>query len=728
MLTISDTLKTKSSAASARPGIQKHHKFFSALKVQPKLSAGAADDPCEREADAPPIVQDVISGGGQPLDGSTKYFFESRFGHDFSNVKIHTGSKAAESSQAINAHAFTLGNNIVFNEGKYDSGTDDGRKLLAHELTHVLQQGQSDGLKLQRASQAVAVTSSLGLGPLYDYNNAYLILSPLNAVDMLDTLLELFYASPTIFHGLIGNLPWAAGPIGSDRLLVYFLGVKNALFQNNITGAELTSLTTLITTLPIDQQQAIQTFTITHRTGVTRDLYTGAHLPTATEQGQVETVLNPGATFTAPVAAGAPVSITLAPPNPVCSNVAGLSTQIRTVLTPRITSEAAAFRQRRVVGPNFPIASANSMANLAQNEVENYFRPYLARATRSLAPGTYSLGGATRASAMLRDQSVTPQWRTTDGRLGWLKYWYNHLTGNLNSTLHCNQSQIEDALRTMATDAALIPDIDDYINSWPAEATGGINIQPYLDASQLVCQRWDTFTTIIHEFIHILAHPNFQNAENVLPNDALEVLKEGMDDVLRKELWQGTGLLYNQLISPARNSDRAVIEGGNFPLDTSKVCSHSYYDNLPAAESIAGIVGNNNVKLAYFLGQTEYLGLGSGTTTNVPNALSATSFYNASDSTNQDVVTLFPGETREQLLLRTNGSEIRDLGNTVIPPGQPIPASVRIPGIRKIYVHQNDSVSSIAVQNGVSPYEIMRANNLNTPSVVVGSRLLIPRH
>lgn len=670
----------------------------------------------------------ATKGRGSPLPQGTRSFMENAFSTDFSGVRVHTSHEASEMSKGVNAKAFTHGRDIYFNNGMYQPEVIEGKRLLAHELTHVMQQDMIYGTQLQRTSQAAVVNNALGLGPMYSYNDAYLILSPLNSIDMLDTLLDMANSSSSIIQQLIDNLSGAIGPVGIDRLSVYFLSVKNALFQNNMSSSELSSFATLISTLPMDQQRDIHSFTHAHRTSVTRDLYAGTHLPTATEQGNVETILNPGATFSAPVAPGAPVSITLPSPDPVCSNVPGFSTRIRAVLVPQINSGATAFRTRRAAGPNFPIASANTMADLAQNETENYFRPYLARASRSGAAGTYTLGGSTRASALLRDQSTTPRWRTTPGRLSWLKYWYDHQTGNLNDTLNCDPSQIETTLTTMATDVALIPDIDDYINGWPAEATGGINIQPYLDSSQLVCQRWDTFTIIIHEFLHLLAHPNFQNARGALPNNGLEILKEGMDDVLRKELWEGTGRLRAHLISPGRNTDRATIEGGTYPLQISKVCNHSYYDNLPEAESITGIVGRNNVKLAYFLGQTEYLGLGTGTTTASPGALATTSFYSTADVSDQDVVSVLPGETRDQLLLRTNGNQIRDLANSVLAVAAPLPPSVRVPGIRKVYVHANDSVISIATQNGVSPYEILRANHLTTTSVVVGSRLIIPMH
>ena len=81
-----------------------------------------------------------IAAAGNPLADNVRAFYEPRFGYDFSNVKIHTDPVAAKSAQSINALAYTSGNNIVFNHGQYSPGTESGKKLLAHELTHVAQQ------------------------------------------------------------------------------------------------------------------------------------------------------------------------------------------------------------------------------------------------------------------------------------------------------------------------------------------------------------------------------------------------------------------------------------------------------------------------------------------------------------------------------------------------------------------------------------------------------------
>jgi hypothetical protein len=165
--------------------------FFYQAPIQCKLSIGSPDDPLEKEADdmadkvmrmempqpinfssarntiarkcahceeeekqlqkkesngesmsvAPPIVHNVLnSSGGRSIDTGTRSFMESRFNYDFSNVKIHDSDVAAKSASSINAFAYTSGNNIVFNSGQYNTNSDSGKRLLAHELTHVVQQ------------------------------------------------------------------------------------------------------------------------------------------------------------------------------------------------------------------------------------------------------------------------------------------------------------------------------------------------------------------------------------------------------------------------------------------------------------------------------------------------------------------------------------------------------------------------------------------------------------
>jgi hypothetical protein len=89
---------------------------------------------------APAGVHDVLRSSGRPLAGGTRAFFENRFGRDFSSVRVHTDAAAGRSARDIHAAAYTVGHNIVFAQGRFSPDTDGGRRLLAHELTHVVQQ------------------------------------------------------------------------------------------------------------------------------------------------------------------------------------------------------------------------------------------------------------------------------------------------------------------------------------------------------------------------------------------------------------------------------------------------------------------------------------------------------------------------------------------------------------------------------------------------------------
>ena len=163
------------------------------INIQPKLTVGAPDDPYEKEADSvadkvmrmpdnhfvqrkcahceeeeklqrkplgesitpyiqrksdsTPAVSNSTSqsiessrGGGSRMDNHTESFMSNRFGSDFSNVKIHNDGHSARLNRELNAKAFTVGSDIYFNDGQYQPGSSSGKHLLAHELTHVVQQ------------------------------------------------------------------------------------------------------------------------------------------------------------------------------------------------------------------------------------------------------------------------------------------------------------------------------------------------------------------------------------------------------------------------------------------------------------------------------------------------------------------------------------------------------------------------------------------------------------
>ena len=96
--------------------------------------------------EVPPVVNEVLQSSGQPLDSTTRNYFEQRFRHDFSRVRVHTDQRAAESAAALGARAFTSNESVVFADQHYRPETHEGRHLLAHELAHVVQQENSSTL------------------------------------------------------------------------------------------------------------------------------------------------------------------------------------------------------------------------------------------------------------------------------------------------------------------------------------------------------------------------------------------------------------------------------------------------------------------------------------------------------------------------------------------------------------------------------------------------------
>ena len=119
-------------------------------KLSLARSIRSANPVTPKNNDVPPIVHDVLRSSGEPLDATTRAFFEPRFGHDFSRVRVHTDEKAAESARLVNARAYTVGDNVVLGSGQQPPSSSASRRLLAHELTHVVQQSHASSTSLMR--------------------------------------------------------------------------------------------------------------------------------------------------------------------------------------------------------------------------------------------------------------------------------------------------------------------------------------------------------------------------------------------------------------------------------------------------------------------------------------------------------------------------------------------------------------------------------------------------
>ncbi len=121
------------------PQAEKPYAGPAAIRTMPPMRQVDVHDTTTSVSESP-VVSDVLSSRGDPLDAQTRTFMESRFQQDFSSVRLHSDAQSISAAQAVHARAFTVGRHIVLGAGEYAPGTTAGRKLLAHELAHVVQQ------------------------------------------------------------------------------------------------------------------------------------------------------------------------------------------------------------------------------------------------------------------------------------------------------------------------------------------------------------------------------------------------------------------------------------------------------------------------------------------------------------------------------------------------------------------------------------------------------------
>lgn len=414
------------------------------------------------------------------------------------------------------------------------------------------------------------------------------------------------------------------------------------------------------------------------------------------------------------------------------------------------------FRERKKAGKGFPVAKALPIAKSAQYATEDYFGPWLQVASRAPAdiyhPRAYSLMNDVhdQSEVPIADENNTAH----PSRLGWVRYWMAQENSGGKAVLDkfkCVTTRSPDkeefarVARLVVQDAALKPDIDDTIHGWPAEATAGVNLQPYQDVSNTTLERrvrWDTYTTLLHEMMHILAHPNYKRTYSLFQGSAQEILKEGMADVMRRDLWFGPGQLKARVSTPAYSSTREQVEGKKFDYDESVVVYHNDYPlEKDARKIVEGDgkhpgVGMPNAKAAFFMGHTDLLGIGEGTRGVA--GLAGIANNRASDDKDAEVLIAKAGDTFESIRERAGAGPagiIDEASGKPLKAGDAIAAGMRlrIPGIRFVPSIEEDTLGKVADQNGVTVEALAIANELGSETEKdfkfgSGLRLLIPIH
>lgn len=488
-------------------------------------------------------------------------------------------------------------------------------------------------------------------------------------------------------------------------------------------------------------QRAAGNFAVTGMIQRKADLFTDVKPVTPTAHAQVEAVLTPGATLEpakGPGALTAPPVVKGPPPMTGAGKGGPFETDMLSALKTSVGAWATDFRKLKAKAPAFPVAGAATIAKAAQREVESYFAGYIQVASREPAD-VYHPGGGYSLVSKLGDESTRP---LADGdRAGWTNYWMT-LKGvgqDVLDTYHCVPTRSPDDTEFYRVLDVYVKanktDIDDTIHGWPAEAgTGTVFIQPYTaaDPKDLRTTRWDVFTTLIHEMMHIVAHPNFSNTADLIGGTAHKYLTEGFAEVMRHDLWDGPGNLKGRVAADA--ALRTEVEGATKPYDAASVVYHSDYDEYAQAKEIVSKVGMADAKAAFFLGHTEYLGLGEGTASE--HSLSKVAQWTSKDSTEKDTYVVMAGDTYDTVkdkLSAPAGSLLTSTG-TALAPGAALAAGtkVRVPGIQRVWVIKGDTVGSVADQHGISTDALAKANDLPSrapaTALTTGAHLYIPIH
>ena len=456
-----------------------------------------------------------IKTGGEPLPPSSRNFFEQRFGHDFSRVRIHSDDRAAQSAKGIHAQAYTTGPHIVFGAGRYSPDTQAGQRLLAHELTHVIQQGGGQ----QRVMRAPD------------------------------------------------------------------------------------------------------------------DLTEKAHYPTTEERGKVKEAFDPQQA--AAVASGSTTVDPVTEPDK-------FRTEMKDCMDGYIGKVLPGAEERKASSVSLDLPMVQSMAEVAQKEVEKFYKPYLKAAVHSadekkrldkfklkdeihlvsekhpeatlIACNWLSSRMADACGKKIGDFNVmasvakakdscfpaTPGSTTTAPT--------TTPAGERDQTLF--ESVRDDILSARKSDLETIVKFQSSF-----EAFGQSYIQDKIkpekkDTGNMTMRRgrWQAFGTIIHEMLHAVAHEKFNEAIHGVENQGIGV--EGFAEYFAR-------IVYNDVRKRAEKDDalRTSIEGVTEPFDIDLAPDRTggTYDKYVAAvEQIkTDIAGNEeSLRVAFFMGKVEYIGLG----------------------------------------------------------------------------------------------------------------------
>lgn len=592
--------------------------------IQPKLTVSQPSDAAEREADhvadqvmrarapqssappaenagttAPQVVQDTINSTGKQLDSGTRSFMETRFNSDFSGVRVHTDQQAAASARTVDAHAYTVGNDIVFGEGQYSPGSSTGRNLLAHELTHVVQQQQAPaapGMTLQRKAVAIRFQDEPTLDEVSDGKKV------LQVGDKGEPVIRITTALAELGHYTISVI---------DENYDSFVKTAVTKYQDakTLKGKAAAGKVDKVTFDELDKD-----FSASYK--VERELIKKQKSADILKETQ----------FVNPVerAASARAISTEVRVNPVTKKLPTFEKEIigkgkyedrlRKIVDAKIVAQYNRYgkgkaAEHTVKANLYDWKQIEVIAKQSQKAVDKVFAEYIkGRAIKPLEQGVNIFDAwdakvkeFTAGGKKYEDEKVA--WRVNKiftGDEGVAALDEEH--GAVQS--RAAEKKIIDKIRTDMISKYRAELIETH-KGWPGyEDEGKVYIQIFKGANDDIRKRdmWRYYQTFIHEYLHALEHPDHvKYREPMSEQKGDKTLREGVADYFTKIVWSSIAI---------DDGLREKIEGKTLydPAKKTPIPPLHTYHESKNAERLAGILGVRNVAAAFFLGKVEYIG------------------------------------------------------------------------------------------------------------------------
>jgi Domain of unknown function (DUF4157) len=600
-------------------------------RPRPAATPTREDKPREM---GPSIVGDVLDSTAAPLDPAARTFMEARFGHDFGSVRVHADAVADAAARAVRARAFTVGRDLVFAGGQYDPRSFHGKQLLAHELTHVVQQrapdtawpsaglaeGEADRVsrRVLTAGRGDAVPRVAGTAPPHLAAATFKVGAAKVNVDYGDVVSVADGSYLTEIEARIES--WTAAPVAAAvhadlaaltrqqlRWVLFALDLHSANpvagFDGSAGVRRLIDHAPHARTRPLtgvaagfwDFEQEALTVSGWFEIALTSNLAA----PTGPRLSKAQRLIDPGGA--APGSSECPSSRD--PRDQL--DVAKLVAKLPKLLEDHLTKVAPP-----VVVASQPIVSLLPAADVLQEEATSLFAPY---ANQGRGRGNLRLEQWQFAANLV--ESTSPQAAPDrDKRMAYLDSRARRVGGDglfrevkFDSRCGADEAALEAILAGMESRPAISALVDRILQQLSytehAATPKRVVLNTQFDPGRTEeCEaRWKTVNTMCHELVHVMAHDEFREAAA-----GRQILIEGFTEVLGDQL-------YTAVVRRAERDAafRAPLERGlaGAPCAWLPSAETGYGEAGRDAEQLRVVVGNDRFRAAYFLGRLELVGL-----------------------------------------------------------------------------------------------------------------------